>query len=269
MNRPTTPVTRRSNGIRKLARLTALSGVAVTLGVAALTLPADAATKARPDLEVTVGTAYWKVWAGGQAPFTAYVTNVGTATAPASTVKVNIPPSMLGSVAFAGTDGPGNCSIVGTVLSCSLGKLAPGESNDATVAINGAKGGSFRVTAHVDPVRGETKVANNDGEAQVVVNKFPTTITTVAPPSVRTGQILPIAVSVNYAPLSGVSEPSGKPTGTVTAVGPEGTFTAKVVNGVASIAYPATLHGTHSVTVTYTGSDLASSAAKTIGFTVL
>jgi hypothetical protein len=281
MNRTTTPSAPPSRG-RRLARVAALAAATVALGSATLALPAHAgdmaATRANLKVEFSDLTLA-NTMVGQDAQFTATVTNVGTTKVRFSSLFIEIPSTPYGWRTTA-TDHMGRCAVDGgfSEADCEILPLAPGKTASATFVVPSETpdtypigAGTYKVEAYVAFVAEDGSTVMNKATTKLVVRKYPTVTKAAAPAAGPTRAItIPVTVANGPRTIFGIPyTPPAKISGTVTVAGPEGVFTAPVVDGVANVRYLASIRGQHIIKIAYSGSDVSGGSSTTVSFNVL
>lgn len=121
----------------------------------------------RTDLKVVKTASKTSVRAGEQLVYTLTTTNVGPSDARASVLTDTLPSYLT----LVETDDPDRCSVVGQVITCSYGTLAPGATRtvEVTVLVDPARTAAATNAADVTTTTPDTAPANNHSEVTTPV----------------------------------------------------------------------------------------------------
>jgi hypothetical protein len=271
MNGTTTPAAPPSRG-RRLARMGALAGATVALGAGALAMPAHADTAPVSHLDLAANVASAPAMVGGDVHVQASLTNVSdVAVDDGADFIVRLPWQVVRNSYRIASTTPGiSCTPddYGDALDCYAPFVAPGHSESVNIVMS-LPAGSYPFDAFVWG-SDEYNLTNNRRYGTAEVHRYPSATKAAAPVDGPVRAInIPVTVANGTQTIFGVPYTPPTITGTVTVAGPEGVFTAPVVNGVANVRYLASIRGQHTIKIAYSGSNVSDPSSTTVNFNVL
>ncbi len=125
---------------------------------------------------------------GGNATYTANVTNNGPSTATSIALTAQLPAT---GVVLSATPTAGSCSISTSGVACNLGSLANLEAAKVTIVVMQTASGSFNASAQVSASETDPLLSNNQSSTTVAVSgaayNLQPTVTSIMPSGIKAG----------------------------------------------------------------------------------